>query len=151
MVIKKIILFALIITLILSFPSCTKNLCAEDMLFEITKEIDDLPPGILYLKNAPEGNVSHIPHSMLRALYNENALEYEFTLIEDFAVYISAQKPCEVAVYKCYSASDTDVVATMCLKRIDTLRTSLEGTPYGDIPKNAKVNIKGKFVSVIMT
>ncbi len=147
---KRIIIFSLILALVLSLSSCADTRSAEDVLLDITKDIDALPFGNLYLKSANEGEDAHPTDSLIRSLYHDRATEYEFTLIEDYAIYICSHKPCEVAVYKCYSSSDTDVIAAMCLSRIDKLCVWLEGTPFADIPKNASVRINGRFVSVIM-
>ena len=151
MIIKRFILFTVIFTIILvGCSSCQENQNAESILLDITNEIDDLALGSLYLKSANEGNAAYPSPKLLSSLYHEKALEYEFTLIEDFAIYLSLQKPCEIAVFKCYSASDTDIIAAMCIKRINTLSVLLEGTPYENIPKKAKVEINGRTVCVIM-
>ena len=147
---KKFVLFTLILFLIFSLCSCTDTRSCEEILFSITNEKSSLPYGNLYLKSAEEGDVAHIPDSTLTTLYHEGVLEYEFTLIEDFAIYLCPKAPCEIAVFRCYSATDTELIAAMCLKRIDMLNVLLEETPYKDIPKNAKIQIKGKVVSVVM-
>ncbi len=151
---KKIVLLTFILALILAlFSSCgeSNKKSAEDILLSITKDLDALPYGNLYLKSAEEGEQEHLNTDAIASLYHEGANEYEFTLIEDFALYLCPKEPCEVAVFKCYSKSDTDLIAAMCLSRIDMLSTALEETPYSDIPKNAKVDIKGRFVTVVMT
>ncbi len=149
---KKVVLFTIVAALILSlFTSCGDTRNAEDTLLSITKNLDSLPYGNLYLKSAEEGRAEHLTATTITSLYHEGAAEYEFTLIEDFAIYLCPKEPCEVAVYKCYSASDTDLIAAMCLRRIDSLRILLEETPYNEIPKNAEVDINGRFVIVIMT
>lgn len=148
---KKIILFLLLVSLLLFLlSSCRKTESAEDILLSITKELDSLPYGNLYLKSAEEGDAAFLNEEIIKALYGDGAVEYEFSLIEDFAVYLCPKEPCEVAVFKCYSSSDTDVIATMCLRRTDALCILLEGTPYNNIPKNAKVDISGHFVTVVM-
>ncbi len=149
---KKIVLFTVIIALILShLSSCGETRTAEDVLLSITKNLDSLPYGNLYLKSAKEGEAAYLTRDAITSLYHEGAREYEFTLIEDFAIYLCPKEPREVAVFKCYSSSDTDLVASMCLRRIDMLRIALEETPYKDVPKRAKVDISGRFVSVVMT
>ena len=147
---KKITLFAIILALLLSLVSCSDTRSAEDILLGITKDIDSLPFGNLYLKSAKEGDISHATDTLIQSLYYDRATEYELTLVEDYAIYIASHKPCEVAVYKCYSASDTDVIAAMCLSRIDKLCVWLAETPFSDIPKNASVKVNGRIVSVIM-
>ena len=145
---RKFIVF-LILTMLI-FTSCSDSRSAEDTLFSISKELDSLPYGNIYLKSSKEGEDSFLNRDTITTLYSESANEYEFTLIEDFAIYLCTKVPCEIAVFKCFSSSDTDVIAAMCLKRIDMLCILLEETPYKDIPKNAKVSISGKFVTVLM-
>ena len=147
---KKFIFLALMLFIVLPLISCTDTRSCEEILLSVTKEIDSLPYGDLYLKSAEEGEAAHIPDSTLTSLYHEGVVEYEFTLIEDFAIYLCPKTPCEISVFKCYSSSDAKLIAAMCLKRIDMLCVLLEETPYKDIPKNAKIQIKGKVVSVVM-
>ena len=149
---KKTVFLIFMIFIFLSFlTSCKETRNAEDILLYITNDIEELPYGNLYLKSAQEGSAAHLPKSSLISLYGEDAIGYEFSLVEDYAIYLCTKYPCEIAVYKCYTYSDTELIAMMCLKRIDTLRVLLEGTPYKDIPKNSKVEINGRVVSVTMT
>ena len=152
MKIHKILILILFILLLPSlFSSCKDNRRAEDILFNITKDIDDLPDGNVYLKSADEGSESFLSPMIISALYGEGAISYEFSLIEDFAVYLSSFKsPCEVAVYKCYSASDTDLIASMCLSRIENLKIILAETSFSERLSNATIDISGKFVIVTM-
>ena len=144
-----IILFVFLLPTL--FSSCNDNRRAEDILFSITKDIDDLPDGNVYLKSADEGSECFLSPMIISALYGEGAVSYEFSLIEDFAVYLSSFKtPCEVAVYKCYSASDTDLIASMCLSRIENLKIILAETSFSETLSNATVSVSGKFVIVTM-
>ena len=149
---RNFLLFIILLILILSiFTSCEDKRTPEDILFNITKDISTLPEGKVYLGRAEEGSAAYLSPMMISALYGEGAVSYEFTFIEDFAVYISSfAKPCEVAVYKCYSASDTDLIASMCLSRIENLKTVLAGTSFSESILNASVEISGRFVIVTM-
>ena len=143
--------FICILLALLSLGSCDSEKSAEEILFSITQGQDSLPNGTVYTRSAPEGSQNYLSGSMIKTLYHESAEEYEFTLIEDFAIYLSSfAKPCEIAVYKCYSRSDTDLIASMCLKRIEKLRIMLAQTAFCEIPENAKIDIKGRFVIVTM-
>lgn len=146
----KIIIILLSALLVILLTSCFAEGSAEDLLFEITKEIESLPDGTVYLSSAKEGSKNHMDESIIKNLYHESAYDYEFTLIEEFAVYVSYSKPQEIAVYKCYSRSDTDIIASMCLSRIEKLSVLLAETSFCDIPKNAVVKIHGRFVTVTM-
>ena len=144
--------FASILLLLFLLPSCKDTKSAEDVLFNITKDFDDLPDGSVYLSSAEEGSQKFLSVSMINSLYHDDASKYEFSLIEEYAIYISNfAKPCEIAVYKCYSSSDTDLIATMCLRRIEKLRAMLAGTSFCEIIDSADVEVKGHFVIVTMT
>lgn len=141
-----------ILLLLFLLPSCKDTRSAEDVLFNITKDFDNLPDGSVYLSSAEEGSKKFLSVAMINSLYHNGAAEYEFSLVEEYAIYISSfAKPCEIAVYKCYSASDTDLIASMCHKRIEKLRVMLAGTSFAEIIDAADVEVKGRFVIVTMT
>ncbi len=144
--------FTSILLILFLLTSCKDTRSAEDVLFNITKDFDDLPDGSVYLSNAEEGSEKFLSVGIINSLYHDGAAEYEFSLIEEYAIYISSfAKPCEIAVYKCYSASDTDLIASMCLRRIEKLRIMLAGTSFAEITDAADVDVKGHFVIVTMT
>ena len=144
----KIASIAILLALL---TSCTDRESAQGMLFNITKDFDELPDGSVYLSSAEEESENFLSATMINTLYHEGAAEYEFSMIEEYAVYISEfAKPCEIAIYKCYSRSDTNLIASMCLKRIEKLTIMLTGTSFSEIPLKADVDIKGHFVIVTM-
>ncbi len=131
--------------------SCGDRRNTEDILFNITKRFDDLPDGNVYLSSATEGSENFLSASVIKSLYHDGADEYEFSMIEEYAIYISSfAKPSEIAVYKCYSRSDANLIASMCLKRIEKLSIMLAGTAFSEIPLRADIDIKGHFVIVTM-
>ena len=140
-----------IFLVLLLLTSCGEKRSAEDVLFDVTKDFDDLPDGNVYLSSAKEGSQNFLSVTIINSLYHEGAAEYEFSLVEEYAIYISEfAKPCEIAVYKCYSASDTDLIASMCLRRIEKLCVMLSETSFSYIPQNADIDVKGHFVIVTM-
>ena len=148
-----IIKFTSILLLLLLPPlcACTDQKSAETILFDITKDFTELPDGSVYLSSAEEGSKNFLVPSLINSLYYEGAAEYEFSLVEEYAIYISDfAKPCEIAVYKCYSRSDTNLIASMCLRRIESLRVILKDTSFADVVMNAKIEIRGHFVIVTM-
>ena len=144
----------ILLSLLLFLPplsSCTERRSAEDILFDITKDLTDLPDGKVYLSGAAEGSEGFLIPSVINALYYEGAAKNEFSLIEEYAIYVSDfAKPCEVAVYKCFSRSDTGRIAAMCLRRIENLCVILKGTSFFEITQRAKVDVKGRCVIVTM-
>ena len=143
--------FVILVVLLSLLTSCTDRGSAQDMLFNITKEFDDLPDGSVYLSKNGGDSENFLSATMINTLYHDGAAEYEFSMIEEYAIYISEfAKPCEVAIYKCYSRSDTNLIASMCLGRIEKLTVMLAGTSFAEIPLKADVDIKGHFVIVTM-
>ena len=141
----------LIVLSISILSSCGDSRYAEDILFNITKNFPELPDGTVYISSSEEENKNSLIPDMINSLYHEGAAEYEFSLIEEYAVYISDfAKPCEIAVYKCFSRSDTNLIASMCLSRIEKLSVMLKGTSFSEIPLRANVDIRGNFVIVTM-
>ena len=147
--IKLISVFIVFLIPILS--SCGYSKRSENILFDMTKNFPELPDGTVYLSSTEEHNQKSLIPDMINSLYHEGAAEYEFSLIEEYAVYISDfAKPCEIAVYKCFSRSDTNLIASMCLRRIEKLSVMLKGTAFSEIPLRAEVDISGHFVIVTM-
>ena len=146
----KIINIAILFSVLL-FSSCAYRQSCMDILLEFTQKNDGLPYGGIYLSGADEGSENFLSPSLIKVLYYDGAAEYEFSMIEEYAIYLSDQpKPCEVAVYKCYSRSDTLTVAAMCLERIEKLKILLADTAFAEIPPRADIDIKGHFVIVTM-
>ena len=147
----SILISILIVILIPLLSSCGDGRHAEDILFNITKNFPELPDGTVYISSFEEENKNSLIPDMINSLYHEGTAEYEFSLIEEYAVYISDfAKPCEIAVYKCFSCSDTNLIASMCLNRIEKLSVLLKGASFSEIPFRANVDISGHFVIVTM-
>ena len=128
------------------------NRSAEDILADITDDIADLPDGNVYKKSAEEGDKGFLSPALCEALYGANAQRDKFPLTDDFAIYLSSfAMPCEVAVFKCYSASDTDVIAGMLLSRISELKILLAESEFLYLADSATVEIDGRFVIMKMT
>lgn len=154
MLYKKFFKFSSVIILcIFILTSCkyTNSMSASEVLEHTKKEFKNLPDGFTYLKSAEEGDDNFLPSSTISILYGSDSQNNEFTLIEDYAIYISSfAVPCEIAVFKCYSSSDTQIIASMCLERISSLSFLLQESDFRMLVDNAKVEIYGKFVVMTM-
>ena len=147
---KKAFILLLCVFLAFSAAGCGKNESAQDILYRICAD-SELPSGTTYLSGVPEGSSSYLSTDTAEVLYGEEAADEVFPLVKDYAIYLSSfAEPYEVAVFECYSRSDTDEVAKMCLERAETLKVSLRGTQYSSIAENAKVEISGKFVIMVV-
>ena len=124
---------------------------AEDLLSDLTEDITELPDGNVYKKSAEGGDKSFLSPALCEALYGSSAQSDKLPLTEDFAIYLSSFAiPCEIAVFKCYSASDTDVIAGMLLSRISELKVLLAESEFLYLAESATLDIDGKFVIMKM-
>ena len=106
------------------------------------------PAGVTYICGAEEGEESCLSAETARAIYGENAVEL-LALCEDFAIFLSERpNPFEAAVFRCYSASDCDKIATALLSRIDDIRIALKDTELAGAYDSAEVKISGHVVTM---
>jgi len=84
---------------------------------------------------------SRLSDGTLTTLFGETALSEEMKTVEDYCIYMASRSgPAEVAVLRCYAASDSRTVSRMLLRRADLLKPHLpDGT-------SAKVAILGRYV-----
>lgn len=104
--------------------------------------------GTVYSLGASQVEEGYIGEELQRTLYGEKAEKY-FSLIEDCAIFLSAREPAEIAVFKCYSASDTDEIARMCLERADAIKVSLRNSAWRDKIKGIRVIVDRRFVVLL--
>ena len=122
---------------------------AEELLCEVCSSLS-MPAGRIYLSGAEEGNENFLDIETAKALYGTDA-ESVLSLVEDFAIYVSAKaSPCEAAVFRCYSASDTDTVAAICLERVDMIRILLKDIGAARLADGAQVAIRGDCVFLLI-
>ena len=146
---KKWVAYCLLVCMALSFFGCRQADPKEAivLLGEYMAKSDSLPAGEIYHAGLTEGEKGYFSEQMMERMYGEDADTRFFSLVEDYALYLSSfAEPCEIAVLRCYSQSDTDRLAEMCLERIEQLRISLTGTPYRTRADAATVHIEGRVV-----
>jgi hypothetical protein len=111
-----------------------------------------LPAGQIYLSSAPEDDASYLSPDLVAALYGEGELPWQLSLLEDYGLFLStAQHPCEFAVFRTRSRSDTDEIAAMCLARLDALRIHYKDTQYASYTQNARVVVIDKYVLLLIS
>lgn len=117
----------------------------QALLDAYMREAEALPAGEVY--HARTGGNDNTPpdDALVSAMYGEEAKRC-FPLVEEYAIYLSSSTPCEIAVFRCYAASDTDALARMCLSRSETLRTLLRHTEYHALVENANIEVRGRTV-----
>ena len=110
----------------------------------------ELPDGVLYDSAAEEGSDGYCSVSLRQSLYGE-AAEETFALVEEYAVYVSSFiLPIEMAVFRCYSATDAHRVEAMCLNRGETLRIALRGTELEALSDSVRILCRGRYVVMIL-
>ena len=130
--------------------SCgNESTSAEEMLSSIMAKSNGLPAGEIYLKGASEGEKGYFSQSLCESMYGEDAYEM-LTFVEDYAIYMSSmQAPYEIAIFKCFSSTDTEKIGTLCLERAEILRVLLGKTEWRELVDSASVRVSGR--TVIMT
>lgn len=142
---KKAVLIIICLALIFGSTSCGARESADDVLYRICAEAE-LPSGVTYLRGAEEGSAGYLDASVIESLYGKDGAEV-FLLLEDYAIYLSSfAEPREVSVFVCYSASDAERVAELCLERIETLKVILRDTEHFELIQRADVKINGRQV-----
>ena len=144
---KKCIALAVIAVLFLC--SCSQGAKKDtfDVLCELIAYSGENEDGIiLYSSTARLGELGYIDDSVKRTLYGEKYVEECFPLVEEYSISVSGRQAGEVAVFKCYSRSDTDAVAQMCLERADTIKVALRGSDLEEKSRVIRIEIHGRYV-----
>ena len=102
--------------------------------------------GSVFLLGADEGSLEYFSDEVKTLMYGENAIERYFSKVEDCAVYVCSHIPEELAIFKCYAASDTDEIAKMCLERADMIKVSLRGGAWKSKTEKIRVTIHRHYV-----
>lgn len=147
---KKYVALSLCFFTLIFCCSCSqrKEVGCFDILCELIVyskgEIED--EECLYTSAAEEGEIGYFSLKTRQTLFGEKRVEECFPMIEDCAVFVSARDIEEIGVFKCYSRSDTDSVAAMCLERGDILSVAINSINYKNGSKKAHIEIHGKYV-----
>lgn len=140
----RLVAVLLICCSVLGLCACGERAEAREVLGELLAS-SALPRGVLYCSEASAGETGYASESFLTALYGEAAISHELPRLESFAVYSSARMElCEVAVFCCRAASDTDVIAKMCHARISRLERHL--AVFGGEAPPMCVWVRGRWV-----
>ena len=141
----------LILAFCLNISSCQRvNKPCARMLEEIMSDTEILPAGNVYGSQCEMGSEGYFPDSMRKTMYGDDCDRW-FSLMEEYALFVSSSGiPCEIAVFKCYSATDARSVEFMCLNRAELLRTALRGTGFSELCGRISVARDGRVVLFIM-
>ena len=144
---KKALLISLV-AFTLIFTSCGRGLSCSLLLSRlIAVGVDNgYAYGQIYLAEAQEDSVGYLSAKTTDVLYGGGAFEEYFSLLEDYAIFISQRIPGEIAVFKCYTRSDTQKIAEMCLQRADEIKIALRYGEYTDKAMEIEVYVIKRFV-----
>ena len=145
---KRIISYLLIIALAGMLSSCAKAPSCSELLIsalEVSGESCERN-GLFYFSEAIEGEAQYLSPQVIKSLYGEDAAARYFSLVEDFAIFVSQRTPGVLAILKCYSRSDTDEIAGMCLQRADAIKVGLRKSEYAEKSKSICVRVYKSFV-----
>lgn len=137
----------------LSFAvSCgRRSLSVVEILLRLEETAGELPAGERYYSGVEEGYEGDLPSDLRNALYGEDSEEI-FETVEEYAMYLSsAAKPAQIAVFRCYSATDAHRVTLMCMERVELLRVALRGTDWEAFVDGAVVLCRGRDVLLCLT
>ena len=145
---KRYICILLLLSLLL-LPSCARNeRSAEDIFFDVCEKLPPLSFGKLYLSDRSAGDAAFMSPALFESLFGADVSP----LVEEYAIYLSSFAfPCEVAIFKCFSPSETSLVERACLSRLDLLRRYFKDTEHASTVDSAYVMKKGLFVIFIVS
>ena len=145
---KKLLALLVCFCLCFLLCSCRREESSFDILCELMAmgKYGTENEACIYSSIAEEGEQGYFSDELRITLYGEKRAAECFSLVEECAVYISPRDIKELAVFKCYSRSDTDSIAAMCLERADSLSVALNSISALDKNQKAHVEIHGKYV-----
>lgn len=144
---KKYIAFVLVF--LLALCSCSQNV--EEDTFDILCELlaysgENREEAALYSSSADIGEFGYIDDGIKTTLYGERCDKDYFPLVEEYSICLFERQAGEVALFKCYSRSDTDTIAQMCLERADLIKVMLNGTEHEEKSRAIRIEIHGRYV-----
>ena len=147
---KRFCLLMLCLCACLSSLSCAdkSSISAEYILNEILSEVDYKirSDTSFYSSLASEGEEKYFSDEQKKAMFGDKRAKECFARLEEYALYVCPYEIKEIAIFKCYSSSDTDSVAAMCLERADALSVVLNSIDTLNKDQKAHVEIHGKYV-----
>ena len=149
---KKYICFLLIISFLFLASCSAKSASASEIFYTVYEKLSPVSYGEIYFSNQDKGTKHYMSSALFSTVYGDGVPLAEADLIEEYAIYLSSfALPCEIAVFKCYSPSDTPKIEQMCIRRLDFLKKHFKNTEYENILDTASVISSGKYVIMIIS
>lgn len=146
-------IFIILLVVLCVFCSCKKSLanCEELLMFSVEYGIENYADnGKVFLKSAEEGDAFFISHKIKKIMYGERFVD-ALDKTEDFAIYVSASTPYEIAIFKCYSRNDTEKLLQMCYERADELKVALRFGKWESATKDILIRGYKNYVVFLFT
>lgn len=146
---RKKALFIFVLVFALTLCSCASGKRSTQELLASILEVsgESLEEnGIFYFSDVAEGEVGYFSEADKSLMYGKDNVKHIFDKIELCAVFLSSRVPSELAVFKCYSASDTDDVERMCLERADEIKVALHNTEWREKSESITVTVHKRYV-----
>ena len=150
---RKKALFIFLLIIVMFVCSCQRVDNCTYILFRLMSVTEEgvSDTGCIYTADADADTVGYLSAEVADTLYGENSYERYFTMIEDYAIFVSTREPQEIAVFKCYSRSDVDAVARMCLSRADEIEIALRKSEYANMSEGIRIDVYREFVIMYFT
>ena len=140
--------FFLLLYMLFSLVGCGRKASSpEEALRAMCESQPTLPAGHVYVLSAPSDDAKHPSDLWLSAIFGKEAPPPALSLVEDAAFFSSYRGECELAVFLCKTADDTDAVSQLCLQRLNILEHYWEGVEKSNTsPRKGGVTVRGKWV-----
>ncbi len=141
---KALLVLLLLLASVLS--SCTGRgaPCAEELIYKILPYGEELTAddGYIYIldEELDEALPEKLNEERMVLMYGKDMKEY-ISKIEDCAIFVSKRSPSEIALFKCYSASDAKKIEKVCRERADTLKVVLRNTEWQSKSQNIMIEV----------
>ncbi|MBE6534485.1 MAG: hypothetical protein E7678_05925 [Ruminococcaceae bacterium] len=145
---KRIVGCVLLLALAFLFTSCQKEkkTCEELLCAGLEYGVDNYSQnGYVFLKNVNEDSVFFMSQKTKKIMYGEK-FESALNATKDFAIYVSASVPYEIAIFECYSKNDTADILRMCYERADEKKIGLRFGEWERASEKIEVQIYKKYV-----
>jgi hypothetical protein len=150
---KSIRIFALLLVFVFLFCSCKteKKTCEELLRVGLEYGINGYADnGYVFLKNVEKTSVFFMSEKTRSLMYGQK-FDSVLEATKDFAIYVSASSPYEIAIFECYSKNDTDEILRMCYERADDKKIALRFGEFERASMEILVEVYKKYVIFVFT
>lgn len=149
--IKKTVFLLLSLSILLCSCNASQVKCETLLLYALDYGIDGYKDnGNIFLKSAEEGDAFFISQKVKKTMYGERFFDC-LEASEDYAIYVSASTPYEIAIFKCFSRNDIDNILRMCYERADELKVALRFGKWAQASKSILISEFKNYILFLFT